>query len=876
MKELTSSQIRQIWLDFWKSKEHLILPPANLIPQNDRSLLWINSGVATLKPFFDGTQKPPSKRLANSQKSIRTNDIENVGQTARHHTLFEMLGNFSIGDYFKAEIIPWAWELLTDQKWFGIDPDLLYVTFYPDDLQTKQIWLDQIGLPADHLIEEPGNFWDIGSGPSGPDTEIFFDRGKDFQDLADDNPEMYPGGENQRYLEIWNIVFSQFNHLDGLSDPKEYPELPQKNIDTGAGLERLASVFQKTKTNFETDLFMPIIVETEKLSGKQYGKNSEDDVSFKVIADHIRAVVFAIGDGAVPSNEGRGYVIRRLLRRVVLHGRNLGIESDFLSPLVPIVGQIMGDYYPELIEQQEKTISVIEKEEKRFSETLSDGLILIDQLIEKSKDSGLIKGQDVFKLYDTYGFPPELTSEKAGAAGLKIDMAGFEKEMQAQKDRARAARSDQKSMNAQSETLINLKTDSDYLGWTDTEIDQAQIVAIIKDDQLVDAVDIKDQEALLVFDKTPFYAEMGGQVADTGNILVADQVVANVLNVQRAPNGQNLHLVEILSDLKVNQKVDLKVDLKTHRLTSQNHTATHLLDQALRNIVGGDTHQAGSLVTPEYLRFDFTHDGPLSDQQLKQVEDMVNQEIEKNLPISWLETDISTAEKMGAVAVFGEKYGDIVRVVSIGDFNKEFDGGTHADNSGELQAFKILSESGTGAGVRRIEAVTGPAALNLYRQREQQLVEIAKKLNAQKPEDALAKVESLKEESRQYKNMYNDLLSQMAATFLTMTKISMINDHSLISAPFANGDFNGMKIVANLFKEQNNADILVLYGNLNNKVSVLIASNIPEVVKANDLVKAVAPVIDGKGGGKPDLAQIVGNNPNGIKNLLSALNDVVK
>ena len=874
MKELTSSQIRQIWLDFWKSKEHLILPPANLIPQNDDSLLWINSGVATLKDYFDGSAKPPSKRLANSQKSIRTNDIENVGRTPRHHTLFEMLGNFSIGDYFKNEIIPWAWELLTDEKWFDIDKELLYVTYYPDDLETKQIWLEVVGLPENHLIKIDDNFWDIGVGPSGPDTEIFFDRGPEFQYLPDDDPEMFPGGENERFLEIWNIVFSQFNHLDGLTKPKEYPELPQKNIDTGAGLERLSSVFQKTKTNFETDLFLPIIEKTEEISGKKYGVNPSSDISFKVIADHIRAIVFAIGDGAVPSNEGRGYVIRRLLRRVVLHGRNLGIQEEFLSLLVPIVGVIMGDFYPELIEHLDKTNTIVIKEENRFSETLNDGLILIEQFIEKSKDTGVIKGEDVFKLYDTYGFPAELTQEKAEEAGLTIDQVGFEKEMQAQKDRARAARGNKKSMNIQSAALLDLNVVSEYVGWTDLEVENASVVAIIKDDQLVDSASDND-DVLLVFDKTPFYAEMGGQIADTGVVIINNEIVAEILNVQKSPNGQHIHQAHLLEEIKVDQNVDLKVNLIQHKLASQNHTATHMLDQALRNVVDKDTHQAGSLVTPEYLRYDFTHEGPLTQEQLNQIEELINQEIENDHQITWLETDIKTAEQMGAVAVFGEKYGEIVRVVSIGDFNKEFDGGTHAKSSAELQSFKILSESGIGAGVRRIEAITGPTAMKLYKEREEQLVKIGELVNAQKPEDALTKVESLKEDNKHWQSMYNDLLGEMAKTFLSMAEVESINGFKFIKAPFANGDFNGMKIVANLFKEEKSADLLVIYGKDNDKLSVLIASN-TDKIKANDLVKEIAPIIEGKGGGKPDMAQIVGTNPKGIDEVLKTLDRIVK
>jgi len=627
MKELNSSQIRQMFLDFFASKGHEIVPSKNLIPQDDPTLLWINSGVATLKKYFDGSAVPENPRITNAQKAIRTNDIENVGKTARHHTLFEMMGNFSIGDYFKEEGIPWAWELLTSPKWYGLDKDLLYVTVYPKDTEAKKIWQEKTDIPEGHIYEVEDNFWDIGEGPSGPDSEIFFDRGKDFQDLPDNDPEMYPGGENERYLEIWNIVFSQFNHLPGLTDNAQYPELPHKNIDTGMGLERVVSVFQKGRTNFDTDLFLPIIKATESMSdGFKYDSliNSESNTSFKVIADHIRAVTFAIGDGALPSNEGRGYVIRRLLRRAVLHGQKLGITGEFLTQLVPVVGNIMQSYYPEILENTTKIQKTIAAEEKRFNATLTGGLALLNQVINQAKAEGKtqLSGGDAFKLSDTYGFPLELTQEQAAESDLTVDIKGFNDALQAQRTRARAARTTDKSMGIQNAVLTDLKVESQYVGWSVTAVDDAKIMAIIgQDDQGVDALlssAVTGQKLQLVFDKTPFYAEMGGQVADYGEVLTTSgKVVARVIDVQNAPNGQHIHTVNVLCDFNLMDTVNLQVDISRHIAISKNHTATHMLDQSLRNIIGGDIHQAGSLVEPEYLRFDFTNEGPVSEENIE-------------------------------------------------------------------------------------------------------------------------------------------------------------------------------------------------------------------------------------------------------------------
>ncbi|QOD86646.1 alanine--tRNA ligase [Weissella viridescens] len=869
MKELSSAETREMFLRFFESKGHAIEPSQSLIPKDDPSLLWINSGVATLKKYFDGSVIPENRRITNAQKAIRTNDIENVGHTARHHTLFEMMGNFSIGDYFKTDAIPWAWELLTSPEWYDIDPEKLYVTVYPDDNESKQIWLDVVGLPKDHLYEEPDNFWDIGEGPSGPDTEIFYDRGSKYD--PDDNEENYPGGENERYLEIWNIVFSQYNHLPGLTDNKDYPELPHKNIDTGMGLERLVSVFQHADTNFETDLFLPIIHAIEGMSdGKKYGDDPELDVSFKVIADHARAVTFAIGDGALPSNEGRGYIIRRLLRRAVVHGRRLGINQVFLKNLVPVVGQIMQSYYPEVLENADYIASIVEKEENRFNKTLTAGLQLLQNVMDDAKQNGgVIDGDVAFKLYDTYGFPLEITIEEAQDNGLTVDEAGFESAMKEQQDRARAARGKQASMGIQDGLLTDLYTESEYVGWTDLEVEDATLVNIIFDDMLAESAD--SGQIVAVFDKTPFYAEMGGQVADRGVVLnSAEEVVAEVVDVQKAPNGQHLHTLDVKAPMSVNEHYHLAVDVPYHTAVSKNHTATHMLDQAIRNILGNRSTQAGSLVTADNLRYDFSYNEAVPAEKLQEIEDLINAKIIENLPVSWIETDKETAEKMGAVAEFSEKYGDTVRVVSIGDFNAEFDGGTHVNSTAELGIFKIVSEQGVGAGVRRIEAVTGEGAMKLFKQHDAWLNKAAEQVKApqlSQINDKIATLQaSLKDAERQATALEQKLATQSAVS--AFDDVQTIGTHTLITAELSVESMDGLRSAADSWKQAQPSEVLVLAANLGDKVNLLVAvspEGVKAGIKAGDLIKQIAPAIGGGGGGRPDMAQAGGKNPEGIQ-----------
>lgn len=742
MKKLTSSQVRQMFLDFFKEHGHMVLKSASLIPQDDPTLLWINSGVATMKKYFDGSVVPKNHRITSSQKSIRTNDIENVGKTARHQTFFEMLGNFSVGDYFKEEVIPWAWEFLTSDKWLGLDPDKLYVTVYPKDTDAYRLWHEVVGLPESHIVQLEDNFWDIGEGPCGPDSEIFYDRGQENNDVAEDDPENFPGGENARYLEIWNIVFSQYNHLAN----GKYVDQPHKNIDTGMGLERVVSVIQDAPTNFETDLFMPIIKQTEKLSdGKQYNKVAEDDVAFKIIADHVRAVSFAIADGALPSNSGRGYVLRRLIRRADLNGKRLGIKGAFLYKLVGVVGEIMKSHYPEVVDQQAFVEKVIKNEEDRFQETLSSGLNLLDSLISDAKSAKATKlsGKDAFKLFDTYGFPYELTFEAAQDAGLAVDKEEFDAEMKAQKERARKARGNLQSMGSQDITLMNIKDESVF-EYHQLQEDHAKLLDIVVDDKLVDQVN--GEQATLIFDKTPFYAERGGQVADHGEIFnQAGELVAHVIDVQHAPNDQNLHFVELVLPMQKGEEYVLKVDEQRRRGLKHNHTATHLLHAALRQVLGTHTHQAGSLVEPDYLRFDFTSLEPMTKREIATVERLVNEKIWAEIPVKTTITDQETGLKMGALALFGEKYHEKVRVVQINDFSIEFCGGTHCENTDQIGMLKIVSESAIGAGMRRIVAVTGQQAYEYAVKHDEILKEIQDEVKATKVDDIQNKVVALED-----------------------------------------------------------------------------------------------------------------------------------
>ncbi|MBR2515953.1 alanine--tRNA ligase [Geobacillus sp.] len=863
MKKLTSAEVRRMFLEFFQEKGHMVEPSASLIPVDDPSLLWINSGVATLKKYFDGRIIPENPRICNAQKSIRTNDIENVGKTARHHTFFEMLGNFSIGDYFKREAIHWAWEFLTSDKWLGFDPERLSVTIHPEDEEAYNIWRNEIGLPKERIIRLEGNFWDIGEGPSGPNTEIFYDRGEAFGNDPND-PELYPGGENERYLEVWNLVFSQFNHNpDGT-----YTPLPKKNIDTGMGLERMCSILQDVPTNFETDLFMPIIRATEQISGERYGEDPEKDVAFKVIADHIRAVTFAIGDGALPSNEGRGYVLRRLLRRAVRYAKHIGIERPFMYELVPVVGEIMHDYYPEVKEKADFIARVIRSEEERFHETLHEGLAILSNVIEKAKSEGsdVIPGEDVFRLYDTYGFPIELTEEYAAEAGMKVDHDGFEREMEWQRERARAARQDVDSMQVQGGVLGDIKDESRFVGY-DELVASSTVLAIVKDGQLVEEVRA-GEEAQIIVDVTPFYAESGGQIADQG-VFESETGTAVVKDVQKAPNGQHLHAIIVESGtVKKGAVYTARVDEAKRARIIKNHTATHLLHQALKDVLGRHVNQAGSLVTPDRLRFDFTHFGQVKPEELERIEAIVNEQIWKSLPVDIFYKPLEEAKAMGAMALFGEKYGDIVRVVKVGDYSLELCGGCHVPNTSAIGLFKIVSESGIGAGTRRIEAVTGEAAYRFMSEQLAILQEAAQKLKTS-PKELNARLDGLFAELKELERENESLaarLAHMEAEHLTR-QVKDVNGVPVLAAKVQANDMNQLRAMADDLKQKLGTAVIVLASAQGGKVQ-LIAAVTDDLVKkgfhAGKLVKEVASRCGGGGGGRPDLAQAGGKDPSKV------------
>ncbi|HFU4092053.1 TPA: alanine--tRNA ligase [Streptococcus suis] len=870
MKNLSSAQIRQMWLDFWKSKGHSVEPSANLVPVNDPTLLWINSGVATLKKYFDGSVIPDNPRITNAQKSIRTNDIENVGKTARHHTMFEMLGNFSIGDYFRDEAIEWGFELLTSPEWFAFPKDKLYMTYYPDDVDSYNRWI-ALGVEPSHLIPLEDNFWEIGAGPSGPDTEIFFDRGTDFDPENIGIRLLEEDIENDRYIEIWNIVLSQFN-ADPAVPRSEYKELPNKNIDTGAGLERLAAIFQGAKTNFETDLFLPIIREVEKISGKTYDQDG-DNMSFKVIADHIRALSFAIGDGALPGNEGRGYVLRRLLRRASMHGQRLGITEPFLYKLVETVGNIMESYYPEVLEKRAFIEKIVKSEEESFARTIHTGSQFAEQLMDKLAAEGKseIDGRDIFKLYDTYGFQVELTEELAEHRGMTLDIAGFEAAMKEQQDRARASVVKGGSMGMQNATLAAITEESTFVyGQTALE---ASLSVIVADNERTEAV--SEGQALLVFDQTPFYAEMGGQVADHGFVKnAAGDIVATVIDVQKAPNGQPLHTVELSASISVGQTYTLEIETKRRKGVEKNHTATHLLHAALHNIIGEHATQAGSLNEKDFLRFDFTHFEAVTAEELRRIEEEVNEQIWNAIPVVTVETDIDTAKEMGAMALFGEKYGKEVRVVTIGDYSVELCGGTHVGNTAEIGIFKILKEEGIGSGTRRIIAVTGREAFLAYRDQEDALKEVAATIKSPQIKEVPNKVESLAQQVRDLQKE-NAALKEKAAAAAAGDVFKDVKDANgirYIASQVQVSDAGALRTFADNWKQKDYSDVLVLVAAIGDKVNVLVASKSSDV-HAGNLIKVLAPIVAGRGGGKPDMAMAGGSDASAIQTLLNSVAD---
>ncbi|MGV3041396.1 alanine--tRNA ligase [Staphylococcus rostri] len=874
MKNLKASEIRQMYLDYFVEKGHMVEPSAPLVPIDDDTLLWINSGVATLKKYFDGREVPKKPRIVNAQKSIRTNDIENVGFTARHHTFFEMLGNFSIGDYFKREAIEFAWEFLTSDKWMAMEPEKLYVTIHPEDMEAYNLWHDLIGLSEDRIIRIEGNFWDIGEGPSGPNTEIFYDRGEAYG-TNDPAEEMYPGGENERYLEVWNLVFSEFNH----NKDHSYTPLPSKNIDTGMGLERMASISQNVRTNYETDLFMPIMAEIENISGKKYLVNAQDDVAFKVIADHIRTIAFAISDGALPANEGRGYVLRRLLRRAVRFSQTLDINEPFMYRLVEIVAEIMEPYYPNVKEKQDFIARVIKSEEARFHETLEEGLSILNGLIEQSKaQDGTIAGEDAFKLYDTYGFPIELTQEIAENEGLTIDMAGFETHMEAQRNRAREARQNNQSMQVQSEVLKQIDTQSEFVGYEQFAT-TARITDMIVDGARVTEVDA-DQTVYFILDKTPFYAVSGGQVADKG-IVASDDFEIEVREVIKAPNGQNLHTGYVkFGTVTEGAEVEASVDSKSRKAIMKNHSATHLLHAALKEVLGSHVNQAGSLVDSERLRFDFSHIAAMTQEELQLVEQRVNEEIWNSVDVSISEMPIDEAKAKGAMTLFGEKYGDVVRVVDMQPFSIELCGGTHVNNTSEIGLFKITSESGTGAGVRRIEAVTGQAAFVYLERYLERFNAIKTQVKAKADDQVLDKVENLQVQEKALQQTIEAKNKEINALKMgnIEDQVVTINDMPVLITEVEVDNAKAMRTTMDDFKSKLQDAIIVLASDVGGKVSLVatVPKQYVDRIKAGDIIKEMAPIVGGKGGGRPDMAQGGGTDPSQITAALQFVETYIK
>jgi alanyl-tRNA synthetase len=871
---MKASVIRQKWLDFFAEKGHRIEPSAPLVPHNDPSLLWINAGMAPLKAYFDGRVIPDNPRIANSQKCIRTNDIENVGKTRRHHTFFEMLGNFSIGDYFKEEAITWAWEFLTDPKWIGFKPNRLSVTVYQEDPEAYRYWHEKIGIPAERIYKlDKDNFWDIGEGPCGPCTEIFYDRGDAYGDLSD--PECWPGGENERFLEVWNVVFSEFNHnKDG-----SYTPLPNKNIDTGAGLERFASILQDVDSNFDTDLFQPIIQKTCELTGVKYNESEEHNIALKVIADHIRTVVFSVSDGVLPSNEGRGYIIRRLLRRAVRYGKVLGTDKPFLYRLTLIVGDIMSSYYPEVVVKREFIEKVIRTEEERFHETLSDGLGLLSGLTERAKAEGKqrISGADAFKLYDTYGFPFDLTEDFAQEQGLTVDRVGFDQAMESQRDRARSARQEGESMKVQGGPLSNFTTKSEFVGYNEL-VTTSQIIAIIFNQQFVESVK-SGSTCQVILDRTPFYAESGGQVSDHG-WLKTQGSRALVQDVGKAPLGQTVHSIIVESgELKLGDTVEASVDRSLREDIIKNHTATHLLHKALKEVLGEHVNQAGSMVSPDRLRFDFSHFGGISPEELQDIELRVNQQIWQGTALDISLQPIAEAKALGAMALFGEKYGDIVRVVRVGSYSIELCGGCHVTTTAQIGLFKIASESGIGSGVRRIEAFTGRSA---YEYLEQQLdllkhSAILLKTNIiDVPKRVDGLLTQLKDLTRENESMRSKL-SHMEAGQLS-DQVKTIAGITLLTAQVGAGDMDSLRTIVDELKTKLTSAIIVLGSVSEDKVN-LVAAVTPDLIAkgfhAGKIVKEAATICGGSGGGRPDLAQAGGKDASKLSEALHAVEEMI-
>lgn len=871
MKYLGLHDIRTEFLKFFESKDHLILPSFSLIPKNDKSLLLIGAGMAPMKKFFTGEEIPPAKRVTTCQKCIRTGDIDNVGLTDRHATFFEMLGNFSFGDYFKHEVIPWAWEFLTVN--LEIPKEDLWVTVYKDDDEAYNIWKDVIGIPEEKIIRlgKDDNFWELEVGPSGPCSEIYVDRGLEYGS-ADERP----GGEGDRFIEVWNLVFTQFDK----DEEGNYNPLSHPNIDTGMGLERIATVLQRTDNIFEIDAIKDIIGEIAKVSGKKYGEDKKADISFRVITDHIRAMTFMISDTIVPSNEGRGYVLRRLIRRAARHGRKLGIERAFLYEIADMVMDSWGDQYKELKENRKSIKEIIRREEEKFLETIDDGLVRLNANIEEMKASGekLLDGKKAFKLYDTYGFPIDLTEEILKEEGFDVDMAGFEAEMEDQKKRAREAREDKNIgwANQDNKHLFE-GLSNEFLGYEKNEC-QGNIIRIISDeDEIVDSIN-EGERGIVILDKTTFYGESGGQVGDTGEI-ISDKFKLKVTDTKKTKDGLHLHLVEVEEGKLEKASVKAIIDVGRRNNIRRNHSVTHLLHRALKDVLGNHVNQAGSLVMPDRMRFDFSHFEAMSKEEIEEVEKIVNEKIFEGLPVETKLTNLNEAKEMGAIGLFEDKYHEEVRVLSMGDYSRELCGGTHVSNTSEISMFKILSESGISNGIRRIEAITGPAVLKYLNELKDEQEDIARELKSNK-EEILQKIKlnikSLKEANKEIEKLEHDMAKDQISGILDAVKNK--NGINYVIKKFEGVDVNTLRDLADEVRNKVGS-VVVLFATVNdgklNFVCAVSKDLVEKKIAAGKIIKEIAKVAGGGGGGRPDMATAGAKDINKVEEALNKLSELL-
>ena len=861
------NQLRKMFLEFFESKGHLAMKSFSLVPHNDKSLLLINSGMAPLKPYFTGQEIPPRRRVTTCQKCIRTGDIENVGKTARHGTFFEMLGNFSFGDYFKNEAIEWSWEFLTEVV--GLDPDRLYPSIYEEDEEAFEIWNKKMGIPAERIFRfgKADNFWEHGSGPCGPCSEIYYDRGEKY---GCGSPDCTVGCECDRYMEIWNNVFTQFDN-DGHG---HYSELEQKNIDTGMGLERLASVVQDVDSIFDVDTLKALRDHICRLADTEYGKDAQADISIRVITDHTRSVTFMISDGIMPSNEGRGYVLRRLLRRACRHGRLLGIEGSFIPELAQTVIEGSKDGYPELEEKKDFILKVIAKEEDQFNKTIDQGLGILAEMTAKmeAEQTTTLSGADAFKLYDTYGFPIDLTKEILEEKGMQVDEEGFHASMEVQRKTARAARGETNYMGADVTVYesIDPSITSTFVGYENLAW-KSPITVLTSDTEIVEALS-DGQRGTVFAEETPFYATSGGQEADTGIIRTAEGEF-KVEDTVKLLGGKIGHVgVVIKGMIKTGDQAELCVDAEKRALSARNHSATHLLQKALRTVLGTHVEQAGSSVNEDRLRFDFSHFSAMTAEELQKVEEIVNEQIVAGLPVKVENMPIEEARKTGAQALFGEKYGDVVRVVNMGDYSIEFCGGTHVKNTNEIMAFKILSESGVAAGVRRIEALTSKGLIRYYDNLEKKLNEAAKVLKAT-PDNLAEKIAHLTAENKALHSEVESLKSKLAQDAMgdVMNQVQEIKGVKLLAAAVDGVDMNGLRDLGDQLKEKLGDGVVVLASGNDGKVSLMVTATdaaMKQGAHAGNLIKAIAGLVGGGGGGRPNMAQAGGKNPAGIQEAL--------